>query len=160
MTPFNSRSHTLETDQTLKRRVSILEEFPELPLEAIVVQWNLFRPTVLIQLKKDPSEPVQFPGKRPEVPGNADLPKDQPSALDLPLTGFIDPVSGQAFGKEAFNADLLFSHRVFSMMQPEPDLVLPVEALVECRSTALEYLKIADEPWVKPLDSPKPTDIA
>ena len=32
----------------------ILEEFPEPPLEAIVIQWERLPPTVLVQLKRDP----------------------------------------------------------------------------------------------------------
>jgi hypothetical protein len=127
-----------------KRRTHILVEFPDSRLECVVVQWDLYRPSVLIQLARNAAEPVQFPGKRADIPGNDLLPKDQPSALDAALLDFIDPLSGRVFGLEPYLADLLFSHRAFALLQPEPDLVLPLAALWEIRTEALQSLGIPD----------------
>lgn len=129
-----------------KRRISILVDFPEERLESVIVQWENLRPSVLVQLKADPREPLQFPGKRPEIPGNADLPKDKPLAIDLPLQDFVDATSGQVFGRAAYLADILFSLRAFSALQPEPDLFLPAQSLWECRAEALRAMQIIDEP--------------
>src|SRR4051812_27887835 len=85
---FNERNGVV--NGPVRRRTHVLEEFPEPSLEAIIVQWDAFRPTVLVQLKRDPTEPVQFPGLRPQIPGNEALPKDRPSALDRPLLDFVD----------------------------------------------------------------------
>lgn len=119
-------------------------EFLTLPFEAVILQWSHALPTVLIQLKNGPLEPLQFPGMRPHIPGNADLPKDRPLAVDLPLVDFIDAVTGLPFDREAFLADILFSQRAFAILQPEPDLVLPAEPLWECRQVALESIGIQD----------------
>src|SRR5580700_3973475 len=85
-----------------KRRMHVLEEFPEPRLEAVVVQWDICRPTVLVQLLRDPAEPVQVRGVRP-------------SALDLPLLDFVDAATGRIFGREAYDADIVFSQRAFSL---------------------------------------------
>lgn len=147
---FNERNATVLGP--LKRRAHVLEEFPEPNLEAIVVQWETFRPTVLVQLKRDPSEPVQFPGLRPKIPGNETLPRDRPSALDLPLRDFVDASTGLIFGREAYNADILFSQRAFSVLQPEPDLVMPAEMLWECRSEALSSIGVPDAEGISQSD--------
>jgi hypothetical protein len=143
MPGFNDRGAKPEPG-TLKRRLHVLEEFPESPLEAVVVQWSELPPTVLIQLKREPSEPIQFPGLRPQIPGNADLPKGGPSALDRPLADFVDASTGRVYGREAYNADILFSQRAFALLQPEPDLVMPIDQLWECRTEALTSLGIRD----------------
>src|SRR5262249_5747812 len=130
--------------EALKRRISILEEFPGERFESIVVQWDRFRPSVFVQLRRDPREPIQFPGKRPTVAGNDALPADQPSALDLPLRNFVDAATGKLFEREAFNADILFSVNAFTVLQPEPDLVLPPQALWDCRGEALNALSVSD----------------
>jgi len=128
----------------IKRRFGILEEFPDSRFEAIIVQWDKFRPTVLIQLNRSPEEPIQFPKKRPAIPGNMDLPTDRPFALDFPLNDFVDASTGAVFGKEAFRADILLSARAFTVIQPEPDLVLPADALWECRQEALNASQLQD----------------
>lgn len=127
-----------------KRRTHVLEEFPEPSLEAVVIQWETFRPTVLVQLRRESSEPVQFPGLRPQIPGNADLPRGGPSALDRPLHDFIDAATGLVFGREAYHADILFSQRAFALLQPEPDLVMPIDQLWECRTEALNSVGVRD----------------
>jgi hypothetical protein len=134
----------LTVTETIRRRTHVLVEFPDPRLESIIVQWERFRPTVLVQLKRDPFEPVQFPGKRPDVPGNDQMPKDRPSALDLPLHDFVDASTGRPYGREAFNADILFSQRAFAVLQPEPDLVLPPEELWEARTEALNAIGVRD----------------
>lgn len=133
---------------TIKRRVSVLTGFPDDRFEAVVVQWESFRPSVFLQLRTDPYEPIQFPGKRPHIPGNLEMPLDRPFALDYPLQDFVDPTTGLIFGREAFNADLLFSMRAFNLIQPEPDLVLPAEAMWECRTEALNGIGVPDEPGI------------
>lgn len=145
MSGFNNRALEGVSIPT-RRRISILEDFPDEHLESVILQWENLPPTVLVQLKKNPQEPLQFPGKRLDIPGNADLPKDQPLAVDRPLLDFVDPLTGRIFGKMAYEADILFSQRAFIMLQPEPDLVLPPEALWECRTEALIGIRIADEP--------------
>jgi len=150
---LNQRSESPpEKGKRLARKVSILVEFPTETLEAIVVQWETCRPTVLVQLKRDPKEPLQFPGKRADVPGNSEMRSDHPlsATLDFHLHSFLDPASGRVFGREAFNADLVFSARAFSHLQPEPDLVLPETDLWECRLEALNALQISDVPGIAP----------
>lgn len=145
--PLNTRETQLPVsaaETPILRRTHVLVEFPEPALEAIIVQWDRFRPTVLVQLKRDPREPLQFPGKRPDVPGNAEQSPDRPSALDYPLDDFIDPTTGRAFGRAACEADILFSQRAFALLQPEPDLVLPPEVLWECRTEALQSIGVPD----------------
>lgn len=145
---LNQREKTDDGAAPSKRRISILTDFPDEQLESVVLQWENARPTVLVQFKKDVTEPLQFPGKRPEIPGNTELPKDRPLAIDLPLQDFVDPTTGRLFEKMAVEADILFSVRVFGLLQPEPDLVLPPESLWECRTEALRALSIADEPGI------------
>jgi hypothetical protein len=145
MSGFNQRA--LEgASPPSRRRISILEDFPDEHLECVIVQWENLPPTVLVQLKKSPIEPIQFPGKRLDIPGNADLPQDQPLAIDRPLLDFVDPLTGRIFGKMAYEADIVFSQRAFLALQPEPDLVLPPEPLWECRTEALRGIQIADSP--------------
>jgi hypothetical protein len=128
-----------------KRRLHVLVEFPEPSLECIVVQWESARPTVLVQLKREPAEPVQFPGKRADMPGNDTMPAERGGALDRPLADFVDGASGRPFDKEAYLADIVFSQRAFAKLQPEPDLVLPAQSLWEARAEALGALGIRDE---------------
>jgi len=143
MSSFNDR--TLEgVPLPSRRRISILEEFPDEHLEAVIIQWETLPPTVLVQLKKSSQEPIQFPGKRLDIPGNAEMPKDQPLAVDRPLLDFVDPLSGRTFGRMAYEADILFSKRAFLTLQPGPDLVLPPEPLWECRTEALRAVSVAD----------------
>ena len=137
----------------LRRFVHILTEFPEESLEALVIRWEGFPPTVLVQLKEDPREPVQFPGLRPVIPGNAELSKDSPSALDQPLYDFIDPTNGLVFGKPPVQADFLLSHRAFAALQPEPDLVLPAQFLWECRAEAIRAVGAEDAPGLPEVTS-------
>jgi hypothetical protein len=129
----------------VRRRISVLVEFPDPALESVVIQWETHRPTVLIQMKSDPMEPVQFPGKRLEIPGNSELSQNQPLAIDRLLQGFVDPASGRLFESMAHQADILFSIRSFTAVQPEPDLVLPDSSLWECRAEALRALHLNDE---------------
>lgn len=147
MNVLNQRQ--VDAPETLKRRVTILVKFPEDWLEAVVVQWDRLPPTVLIQMKQDPNEPLAFPGQRPHVPGNSDLPQDQPSALDLPLSDFTDPLTGKTYGDYAFKADILVSRRAFSALQPEADMVLPMDSMLECRREALNATSIPDMPGLE-----------
>lgn len=114
----------------------------------IAVQWDTLPPTVLVQLKYDPYEPLQFPGKRPSVPGNSELASLALDPLDAPLSQFVDPLTGLLFEKEAWRADILFSHRSLELLQPEPGMVLPEEAMAECRTEALRALSIAEAPGI------------
>ena len=139
---FNERNAVLTAPS--RRRTHVLEEFPEPNLEAVIVQWESLRPTVLVQLVRDASEPIQFPGLRPKIPGNESVPRDRASAIDLPLLDFVDASTGLIYGKEAYNADILFSQRAFSVLQPEPDLVMPREMLWECRTEALNSIGVPD----------------
>lgn len=145
MSSFNDRK--LEgIPAPTRRRISILEDFPDEKFESVILQWENLPPTVLVQLKKNPKEPLQFPGKRLDIPGNAELPKDQPLAVDRPLMDFVNPLTGLIFGRMAYEADILFSQRAFISLQPEPDLVLPPDALWECRTEALIGIRVADAP--------------
>lgn len=127
-----------------KRRLHILVAFPDERFETIVVQWEHFRPTLLVQLKYSATEPLQFPKLRPNVPGNADLPDGLPLEIDHKMVNFVDPMTGLLFEGEAFNADILFSKNAFATVQPEPDMVMPAESVWECRNEALSVSKIGD----------------
>jgi hypothetical protein len=129
-----------------RRRCHILVEFPHPELEAVVVQWASYLPTVLVQLKRSTQEPLQFYGKRSDVPGYAEMPKADPAELSQKLRNFINPVTGTPFTDFAYLADVVFSARAFTLLQPEPDLVLPAESLWECRQEALSALQLKDEP--------------
>lgn len=128
------------------RRCHVLVEFPHPALESVVVQWENFPPTVLVQLKRDTREPLQFLGKRSDVPGYADMPKADPPELEQKLTNFIHPGTREPFMDFPWLADIVFSARAFSLLQPEPDLVLPVDSLWECRAEALSALHLEDAP--------------
>ena len=149
-----------------RRRVSILVEFPEERLETVIVQWESIRPTALVQLKRNPQEPIQFlPGIRKDMLESA-LQEQAPArsaeegaskqenpppsrlapALDSPLQDFVDPCTGKIFGKEAYLADLVVSANAYSLLQPEPDLVLEGQTVWEARAEALRALGILDEP--------------
>ena len=142
---FNQREISDSSEYPTKKRVSILAAFPDERFEVIAVQWDTQAPTVLVQLKYDPYEPIQFPGKRPQVPGNEALPPLSQDPLDVPLSQFLDPLTGLLFEKEAWRGDLLFSHRSMDLLQPEPGMVLPEGPMAECRTEALRALSIADE---------------
>jgi hypothetical protein len=129
----------------LRRRCHVLVEFPHPELEAVVVQWEGYLPTVLIQMKRDTREPLQFYGKRSDIPGYAEMPKADPPELDQTLKNFINPANGTPFSDFPWLADIVFSARAFSYMQPEPDLVLPADSLWECRQEALSALQLKDE---------------
>ena len=128
----------------LKRRLHILVAFPDERFETVVVQWEQFRPTLFVQLKYSPTEPLQFPKLRPNVPGNADLPDGLPLEFDHKMVNFVDPMTGMLFDGEPFNADILFSKNAFTAVQPEPDMVMPPDSLWECRGEALSVSKIED----------------
>lgn len=129
---FNDRQ--IEAPESFRRKVHLLSKFPDSRFEAVVVQWSIARPTVFLQFKEDLLEPLQVRATvSPFAP------------LDHPLKGFVDPATGKLYSGMAYQADILFSERVFSLLQPEPDLVLPAEALWECRTEALVGLQIADE---------------
>ena len=151
--PLNGRDVSNSADFPSKKRVSILAAFPEERLEVVVVQWDSLAPTVLVQLKYDPYEPLQFPGKRPSVPGNSELAPLSFDPLDVPLSQFVDPLTGLLFEKEAWRGDILFSHRSLEFLQPEPGLVLPADSMAECRTEALRALGIADGPGIGKVDA-------
>jgi hypothetical protein len=142
MLELNARPEAAGAEAPARRKTHVLEEFPHPRLECVVVEWRGAAPTVLVQVLRDPAEPVQFPGLRPAVPGNDRLSRDLPSALDRPLVDFVDAATGRVFGRPAYTADIVFSQRAFSLLQPEPDLVLPAQDLWECRAEALAALKI------------------
>lgn len=131
---INERVVESNEGQKSRRRVSVLVEFPDERFESVVIQWERSAPTVLIQLARNTAEPLQFSGTPPAIP----------QALDLPLGDFIDPCTARIFGKPAEQADVLLSARAFTTLQPEPDLVLPPEAIWECRTEALRALSIQD----------------
>lgn len=132
-----------------RRRSHVLVEFPHPELEAVVIQWEGYLPTVLIQLKRNKDEPLQFYGKRSDIPGYAEMPKSDPPELDQKLKNFIDPATGIPFADYPYRADIVFSARAFSLLQPEPDLILPADSLWECRQEALGALHLNDEPLTK-----------
>ena len=160
---INQREITLA--EGARRRISILVEFPEERLETIVVQWEGAKPSALVQLKRDPKEPLRFaPGARKDLPSEAG-PETQPEtrenngaqppqiskgrlapALDSVLLDFVDPCTGRIFGKEAYLADIVVSSNAFSLLQPEPDLVLDPTTVWEARAEALRALGLTDEP--------------
>jgi|GEM_PF-3035040 len=151
--PLNRREIPDAGEFPAAKKVSILAAFPEENFEVIAVQWDKLPPTVLVQLKYDPYEPLQFPGKRPNVPGNAALAPLAFDPLDAPLSQFLDPLTGLLFEKEAWRADILFSHRSLDLLQPEPGLVLPEGAMAECRTEALRALGLADAPGMERVQS-------
>jgi hypothetical protein len=109
-------------------------EFPHPTLETVVVQWENQRPSLFIQLGKNPEEPLQFPEKRP------------PAELQQQLRNFLNPSNAQPFTDFAWLADIVFSARAFTFLQPEPDSVLDAQTLWECRAEALSALKLEDAP--------------
>ncbi len=146
--PLNARDIQSSEEHPTQKRISILVAFPDERLEVVVVQWDRQAPTVLVQLKYDPYEPIQFPGKRPQVPGNESQAPLSFDPLDVPLSQFLNPLTGLLFEKEAWRADILFSHRSMDLLQPEPGLVLPEDSMAECRTEALRALGIPDEPGI------------
>jgi hypothetical protein len=137
----------------LRRKVHILVEFPHPELESVVVEWENTPPSIFVQLKRTCDEPLQFPGKRADWDQAKPAVHEEPAELSGVLKNFIDPATGLRFSDYAFNVDIVFSSRAFSLLQPEPDLVLPAQSLWECRAEALAELKIRDAPnaFLKPL---------
>ena len=133
MQPLNRRNPNAGHAQPKRKRLSLLLGFPEEGYEAVAVQWDTYLPTVLIQRQETPTEPIQF------------LESKKAPALDLPLDQFVDATDFRPFGQSAYLADLLFSATDFSLLQPEPDLMLPPGILWECRKEALKALGIPDE---------------
>lgn len=129
-----------------KKRVSILVEFPDERLECVVVQWADRRPSVFVQLRRNTDEPITFAEKRKDMAAK----EDTSAKLDSELVDFVDPSSGRLFEKMAWEADIVFSARAFGALQPEPDLVLPDQALWECREEALRALSIDDVAGITP----------
>ncbi len=146
--PLNEREFLDSKEHPTQKRVSILAAFPDERLEVIVVQWDTQPPTALLQIKYDPYEPIQFPGKRPQIPGNDSAPPLAFDPLDIPLSQFLNPLTGLLFEKEAWRADLLFSHRSMDLVQPEPGMVLPESAMAELRTEALRALGVPDQPGI------------
>lgn len=136
------------------RRASVLVEFPEKNFEAFVIQWKHTRPTVLIQLKRDILEPIQFAGRLiPKEELTPEQQEAQEKTLENPLKNFIDPVQSSAFTETADRADILFSVRMFQQLHPRSsgeiadfaELALPADAMWECRQEAMNALGIADQ---------------
>ena len=126
-------------------------EFPHPELETVVVEWENQRPTLFIQLKRNTQEPLQFPGKRADIeaePLDPKAVKSDPAELSQQLRNFMDPSSAQPFSEYAWLADIVFSARAFTFLQPEADAVLPAQALWECRAEALSALNLNDDPLV------------
>jgi hypothetical protein len=149
---LNQRKHAAET-QPLRKKIHILVEFPHPELESVVVEWERMSPSIFVQVKRSVDEPLQFPGKRDDWEQAKPAIHQEPAELSGVLRNFIDPATGLRFSDHAFNADIVFSSRAFSLLQPEPDLVLPAQSLWECRAEALAELKIRDMPnaFFKPL---------
>jgi hypothetical protein len=132
-----------------RRRCHVLVEFPHPDLETVVVEWENQRPTLFIQLKRNAQEPLQFIGKRTDIEGQtagAPTPKSDPAELSQQLRNFLNPSTAQPFTEFAWLADIVFSVRAFTLLQPEPDAVLPAQSLWECRAEALGALKLNDDP--------------
>jgi hypothetical protein len=140
---LNQRKHSAPAASSLRKKIHLLLEFPHPELESVVIEWENMPPSIFVQAKNNAEEPLRFPGKR------ADLPAE----LSGVLRNFVDPATGLRFSDYAFNADIVFSSRAFSLLQPEPDLVLPAQSLWECRAEALAEMKIRDAPnaFLKPL---------
>lgn len=141
---FNERTDSLP--ETLRHRDHVLVEFPDERFEAVVFQWDHTRPTVLVQLKLDADEPVQFPKKRPKQPGNAEMSEDRYPVLTAPVPGVVNPIRAEDYKSPLYRGDLVFSRRAFSMLQPETGYVIPLENLSELRSEAIGALGLKDQP--------------
>lgn len=152
MRELNRRAVVVAPDPVEKpprRKCHVLVEFPHPELESVIVEWEIYPPTALIQLKRDTREPLQFYGKRSDIPGYADMPKKDPPELEQKLRNFLDPATGQPFIDYPWLADVVISARAFTFLQPEPDLVLPADALWEARAEALSALKLQDLPLTR-----------
>jgi len=130
----------------LKHRDHVLVAFPDDRFEAVVFQWEGLHPTVIIQLKLDIGEPIQFPGQRPAQAGNDTLPKDRYPLLDQPVVGLVNPIRAATFMQPLYRADIVFSMTAFQTVQPSPGQVIPLDNLAELRREALNALNIVDEP--------------
>jgi hypothetical protein len=150
---LNQRKHEAPTSGSLRKKIHILVEFPHPELESIVVEWENMAPSIFVQVKRNSDEPLQFPGKRADWEQEKPAVSKEPAELSGILKNFIDPATGLRFSDYAFNVDIVFSARAFSLLQPEPDLVLPAQSLWECRAEALAEMKIRDAPnaFIKPL---------
>lgn len=140
---FNERGDHLP--EILKHRDHVLVEFPDERFEAVVFQWDHTRPTVLVQLKLDASEPVQFPKKRPKQPGNDLMSDDRYPVLTAPVPGVINPIRAQGYTDPLYRADLVFSERAFRMLQPQEGYVIPLDNLAELRGEAISALGLKDQ---------------
>lgn len=141
---FNEREDEVPT--LLKHRDHVLVEFPDERFEAVVFQWDSTRPTIVIQMKLDDSEPIQFPGLRPKQPGNSEMSKDRYPKLEYAVEGLVNPIKAATFMQPLYRADLIFSRRAFETVQPKPGYVIPMQSLIELRTAVLEALKLDDAP--------------
>jgi hypothetical protein len=150
---LNQRKYQAPAAGLLRKKIHILVEFPHPELESVVVEWENMPPSIFVQVKRNAEEPLQFPGKRADWEQEKPLTPFEPAELSGVLRNFIDPATGLRFSNFAFNVDIVFSSRAFSLLQPEPDLVLPAQSLWECRAEALAEMKIRDAPnaFLKPL---------
>jgi hypothetical protein len=150
---LNQRKHQPPASGSLRKKIHILVEFPHPELESVVIEWENMPPSIFVQVKRNVEEPLQFPGKRADWEQAKPSASTEPTELSGVLKNFIDPATGLRFSDYAFNVDIVFSSRAFSLLQPEPDLVLPAQSLWECRAEALAEMKIRDAPsaFLKPL---------
>ncbi|MCM0605833.1 MAG: hypothetical protein KA715_07050 [Xanthomonadaceae bacterium] len=141
---FNERQDSLP--QTLKHRDHVLVEFPDERFEAVVFQWDHTRPTVVVQLKLDAEEPIQFPKKRPKQAGNAEMPDNRYPVLTAQVPGVVNPMKAVGYADPLYRADLVFSERAFRVLQPEDGYVIPLDNLAELRGEAIKALGLTDQP--------------
>lgn len=141
---FNERTDSLP--EVLKHRDHVLVEFPDERFEAVVFQWDHTRPTVIVQLKLDANEPIQFPKKRPKMPGNESMSDDRYPKLTAAVADIVNPIRAMDYRDPLYRADLVFSRRAFEKLQPETGYVIPLENLSELRAEALSALKLMDQP--------------
>ena len=136
----------------MKLRFSILAGFPEDAIEAIVVQWEKLEPTVLLQLKYDPLEPLQFPGERAQVqtPEGVLPAREQVRGN---VAGALDPATGRPYERFFWEADILISQRAFDQFRPDPNAVLPAQMMWELRDEVLRQLHIPDRPGTSRIQS-------
>ena len=87
-----------------------------------MVEWENMPPSFFVQAKRNADEPLQVPGKRADWTQESPTAPGEPAELTGILKNFIDPATGLRFSDYAFNVDIVFSSRAFSLLQPEPDL--------------------------------------
>lgn len=131
--------------ESMRLRVSILAAYPEDDLETVVIQWEKLEPTLLVQLKYDPLEPLQFPGERKQVtaPESA-LPARE--AVRGVVPDVLDPSTSKPFLRPFREADILISKRAFARFQPHEGAVMPAQMLWEMRDEILRQLHLPDQP--------------